>query len=407
MLIFCQPPVFANETENGTSKSSYVRYVSDNGEGNGRSPENTMNSIEEAVAQLSRTGGVVVIVGESSLGSVKLQDSTKAIYITSFYDGIDYRSDEQNAVLKLTSSFSGSAEFAGLTLGGELRLEYLNIECGVATPAIFLNYNNFSVAPTVSLDAKTYSPPFIYGGFAVPPISANYNASDYSSSKDQTVIINGGRWSYVRGGNRRASSLSAVGVYSGDMKLSIGGGVFTARTGDNFTSLLGMNSTSGSVTAEISGGLFYGSIYIQGRVGDLAAGMVVPDISADITLSISGGDFVSSIEAVQGGSDIPITGNYFLNITGGKIRDKALLSGEGFPASKINYSYEYKNIAESSVGFSEIIIIDAPDTNDPIYIIIILAVISIITIHKVWSLLCPKQQNAFLLLRKKKTILNL
>lgn len=262
-------------------------YVKDSGKGDGSSPDNALSDLRAAFSMLSETGGYAVICGDLTISEANYTtpSTEQAITITSHFDGVDYRTQGAELVLKISSLFHS----------GNVRYESLNIKFSKALN-IYMQYNDLHIGEGVSTyrakESDTYRYPILVGGKVV---SASDTAASASNSRDTVMRIDSGTWDTAFCGNNRSSNDRAVGNNSGRSALIINGGHFT-RTNDNSypVSAGGMNYFSGDVYLEINGGTFDCSVYAVFRTGTLPTNtaLIAPKTNTgDVLVRITGGTF--------------------------------------------------------------------------------------------------------------------
>lgn len=338
-----------------------VVFVEDGGSGDGSGAGSPLGSLNTAYSMLGATGGTIVICGEKSVPSnfYPLQSTYPdhpRIVLTSVYNGVDYRTTNNAAIVIDASlySISGATVFENLAFSLNSSTE--------TSPLIFAcNYYNVTFGSGLSFELNqslgTPSYPLLIVGYNNPAAGQNFSGSC-------SVTINSGSYSYLRCGNRRSSSSTPITNVSGSVTVTVNGGSFTKADGaDILTSNIsvgnGMNTLSGRLFLEINGGIFESSLYAVGRAGSATSSTPGAPTSGSgynlansgtVEFRINGGTFYgANIGAVQcpppGGSlSVPtssITGKYTLTITGGTFVNH--------PAVKVSGASDYEAYISSAL----------------------------------------------------------
>lgn len=303
-----------------------VVYVSSAGSDSGKgdsasSPLATMGAAMKAV----KNGGVIVVCGNVNMGTdYTLPAADAAVTITSKYGGQNF----STAVL----SFGGN-----LYLSSELVFENIRLT-GSSTPIISCCANSVTFGEGI-----TTSGILLLGG---RNILTDTEASLASFDKDYTITVKSGSWSYIRGGNRRASGSSPVGTISGNVTVVIEGGTFNSTNASNTMSAGGMSSHTGNVTMIINGGTVSGDIYGAGRIGSNST-KTKQVYSGKTSIVINGGKLMGkTLAAVQETDSCSFTGEFSLTISEAAALSANVISAEGvegavsasFPAKYAPYA---------------------------------------------------------------------
>ena len=294
------------ETDSMPVSETGVVFVKENGKanGDGKTPEDAIDSIAKAVGLLRKNGGTVVICGPYTTGyTMYLPKSEGTVTVTSVYDGIDYRKTA-GAKLIFSNSFYLNGDFV-----------YDGIEMSNSSEwNIFVcNYNNVVIGSDVkcTLTGSKATNMLLLAGCNAG--MSSYPASYLTLYDECNITVNGGSWLYIKCGNRRGGNDYPVsGIAEGaKLTVTVNGGVFTNTGGNNLTGATGMNSTLGECNLIINGGTFMGPIYAVSRVGvnETAENAVM---SGTVNLVINGGTFAGKIIAVQDNT-VKVTGE--INVT--------------------------------------------------------------------------------------------
>ena len=264
-------------------------FVTQNGSGNmdGSSYEHTA-PLAEALGMTKYNGGTVVICGPLEFKHNYVFPSNHArVTFTSVYGDVDYR--EKGAALLLS---------ANLTFYGDYTLEGLKLVAEKDGLYLFFRYNNVTVGKGMICELGNGITKHIGIYCGCDAQSASYRDTLWESCKcDAATEICSGKWSFIRGGNRRA----AIGAYPGTPHRSVFGTVIKGVQysiiinggefiGDEYSSAIGMNGIDGCVFMEINGGSFALPVHL------ICEGGENPDklerrIIGSITLQINGGEF--------------------------------------------------------------------------------------------------------------------
>lgn len=326
----------------GSASEQKVIYLSGTGSNSntGLSAASPLAALDAAAAAAG-DGGVIIVCGNVNLGSnYTFPAGVNNLTVTSVYNSVSYMS---SAAL----SFSGN-----LYINADITFENIKIS-GASTPIISCKCNNITFGQGIETSGSI----IILGGVNV---LSGATAASASFSDDYTITVNSGNWSYIRGGNRRESGTSGIGVISGNASIIINGGSFTSTSETNGVSAGGMNSHTGSLSLVINGGSIAGSIYAAARLGTNSTSGI-QQYSGSISITVNGGSLSGSVlGAVQDTSACSFIGSYTLcireeamilakSITASGVSGKALIkTPEGFPASLISDfdSEEEENLSD-------------------------------------------------------------
>ncbi len=270
-----------------------VVYVSDTGVANGKgaTPETAIDDLAKAAGLLRESGGTIVVCGPLTVDHNTFMPNTdKPITVTSVYNGVDYRT---TASAKLNMGYN-------LYLGGDMTFDKLDLHV-TSTGLIFVcNFHNIVIGEDFNSTAASSSvkfPVFVIGKNAGNEgVPAEYMDFDGECN----IVINGGEWNYIRGGNRRQSTGYPIGsvLEGASVTVTINGGTFHNGGSTAHTSATGMNSVYGTCTLVINGGTINGDICGVGRVGTRKSGMTT-EMAGTVNLEINGGTVTGVIKAVQ------------------------------------------------------------------------------------------------------------
>ena len=279
-----------------TPQEETVVYISDNGTGNGSSPENALgnaagyenitttsfksSALYRAVEFLSATGGTIVVCGKVTItsghyyGQSTLSDFTipgvpvdgQTVKLTSVYGGVDYRKDGASVTFRRTLKMMPLLELKIDTEWDNIDLvydydyqvsKYNIIACGNRRTVM-----GEGVRTRVIYDGEEIEPSEATSGL-FPTICGGYRYAVDPGNTDLTIL--GGSWSNVAAGPCGVD-MPNFGMLEGNTKLTIGGKAVIY--GDV---LGGSNDTHGYVTGKIdinvTGGKIFGDIILAGNGG--------------------------------------------------------------------------------------------------------------------------------------------
>lgn len=321
----------------GIPQASNVKFVADKGsnDNNGDTAATPYATFQYAVSKLASTGGVIVIVGVTTItvDNLVMDPNEKLITVTSFYNGTDYRNvkfagDIINPCISLSNGATASWDFYG-----EYFFDYITFNPEKSSCILAFNYNNFSFGENIETtfyspdgstwfdgmfdgvnDARTYPPIVLIGN--------NRKDGGETISKDINVSVASGTWQSIRLGDRDNMLRN---TFTGKANIVISGGLYPPYTGTISTyncSVMGAyqvcTTPEAVVTVTITGGTFNGQISAIGPTG-----------------TISAGDFLQQ-------------GTFYLNIFGGKWNKVYQADG--------NFIYTIQNDLQAGVTEAKVIV---------------------------------------------------
>lgn len=251
-------PIEASVAEGG------VVYVSASGSktNDGLTAETAISSLPYAAGLLRKNGGTIVICGvyslnsDDSVGNI-MPKTNGTITITSVYGDTDYRAS--GAKINLNKGH--------LYLGGNVVFDNIKL-ASTSNAMIMCRFNDLTVNSNVEMVAANgVMNAIVVAGHNV--LNGAPSVEDVSLYDNCNITINGGNWSYVRGGNRRDTGNATVGeVAEGAcLTITINDGNFEQLNPENNVSATGMNSTHGDCNLIINGGTFGGRVFAVCRLG--------------------------------------------------------------------------------------------------------------------------------------------
>ena len=318
--------IFAKTVYDAVVAIPKVVYVSNNGNGDGKTAENP-TKLANALSSLKVSGGTVVITdavtpATSANNKLSLPSASSPITITSYHDGVDYA--EQGASLTLPGS---------VIFNGDYTLEKINLVAGANDIYLAMQFNNVTIGDDVNCSKASgvTTDMYILAGYYVNT-SAYRNLYEVSCNEDAEIVVKSGTWAYFNPGNRRTETNSTFGTIQSGVSLvcKIEGGTYTAASGNHLVSANGMNNVEdgANVYVEISGGTFNGPVNVISRRGSAQAG-VDTHINGNVTLKITGGTFNGATLNIKQGATPAIGENADIKlvIAGGEFSDGTTSTG--------------------------------------------------------------------------------
>ena len=308
MIASAMPFAFVSAAE-GTPKNANVVFVADGAaEGGDGTAAKPLNSIYAGFEYLAKTGGVVVVMGVCSLyegmGEI-MPETEKPITVTSYYDGVDYRTKPFNGEAvgaRIEFCMGPTTSFA---LHGDVTFDYINFSVPSFTKDAIMtaNYHNLTITENCAtlfeeIDGTEWYAGTFYledGARRYAPIiltGENVQAGGKTVVCDQEVNVFGGIWNSVRIGDRDNVSRN---TYDGKVTVNVGGDAhFVQYTGShkgNNLAIMGPAQVSDAATfvatINITGGTFDGQITGFGYAGGVTP---EPQIHAGtVNINITGG----------------------------------------------------------------------------------------------------------------------
>ncbi len=264
----------------------------------GTSYKNAVKTVEQAYKLIGDNDGKIVVCGFMNFGTGYTLPKHEGKVTFTATDGV-YR--------YATGKIAFSQD---ITLSGDTVFERIGIAPS-GTACIAAAGNNLTMGKDVDVDGSLV----LLAGFNV---LKGDKKEDVSFSNDVRIDVLDGEYLFIRGGNRRADGAAPFGTVSGNVTINISGGTFTSRDDSvHLSAAAGMNDQTGNVTLNILGGEFWGSLFAVGRAGtnELAYD---PHVSGAITINIVDG-IVGGKRIDENQDDtIGFSGNYTLNLIGGK-----------------------------------------------------------------------------------------
>lgn len=340
MLLACTLSAFIafeNNTAADMPECENVRYVSDAGSdaNSGEAPDAPYATFRHAVGELAIDGGVIVIVGRTTITSKNcvMPQNEKPIAVTSFYNGTDYRSikygdDNSYPCISLANGTDAAWDFFG-----EYSFDCVTFNPEIPNCILAFNYNNVTFGADI---ATTYTAPDgsvwfdgvydnIAGARTNPPIilsGSNNKTGGETVAKDVTLNIESGTWQNIRFGDRDNFNRN---IYAGKAVINISGGLYPPFAANP--------------------SLFNNPV--------MAAYQICTAKEAVITVNITGGTFNGVISAIGAVGIFPSgeyfqKGTFFLNIFGGMWN--RVYSGDG------NYIYTVQNDGQEGIADANVIV---------------------------------------------------
>ncbi|MBQ2863635.1 MAG: hypothetical protein IJE84_05605, partial [Clostridia bacterium] len=307
------------------SKSS-VLFVADGGSGDGSSPDSPLSSLSTAIKILKDKGGRIVLCKKVTLNTYAEPAHSKEILITSYYGGVDYR-ESAGAALELNTKY---------TAAGPVKFDDIIIKTPGKTQLFFGAGNPIEFGSGVDcvIPLGTSNYPQVFGG-------TNNKSGSISGA---SVVISGGRFKRVAGGNRYSGT-----TVTGDVSVVISGGII-----DTYVSGTGAGSYTGDVFVTLNGGA------VKYEVCGIYATKDDPvSVKGDITLTVNGGDPSGKISAARREAYATLDGKYTCHINtnsldsvtdirgcdgvGGNNTSQIIYSADAKANDKVSGSVSYQN----------------------------------------------------------------
>ena len=293
----------------GVSKNGNIIYISDEGTGNGVSPDAPMGDLNEAVKALGGEGTVVIVGTYTITEKTQLDEYDYPIVITSVGSDRDYRATGSALVFE-----------ASLCLGGETTIEYINMSVGKSVYIYAMTHKlviGEEANTTLTNANKNYIN--IVGG-----------RNDAINGGDVDVTVNSGDWGILRGG------ASESGVYNTEAKINItiNGGTF-----HRYVVLASRGKVTGNIECTVNGGTF-----LQGFYGVYEEDGKFYKADYQIKLTINGGAFYQQIAPAHSRNTV-VDGKYELYINGGDFSSCTdVMGSELFAGSMSSYVYVSESV---------------------------------------------------------------
>ncbi len=308
-------------------------YVKSGATGTGLSASSPVGSLTDAFKLFGSDGGTVYIIGEYPI--------TTGTTITEKKYDFTLKAGSGGCIC-LSANLALAQNTNNNTVTFDLPFK-LN---GSDTRILFGGFNNVVFGKNFSVSAPDGGSLNFYGGMRSGSVEA-------VTELPYSIVVNAGTFNVFSGGNFRDSISAYVGSIAAPVSITVKGGTFgksgsysTASNNKNYDtfSVSGMSFLADNATLNISGGTFYHPIYIQGRIGTVAAGASAKSdkvrknkkyyaIDGDITVNISGGTFKGgavSAYYTQAAYTTVMRGNYTVKVTGG-----TFASGTKFDATQV------------------------------------------------------------------------
>ena len=315
--------VISVAADEGIAKSNNVIFVANAGnDDNAGTADAPVATMQKAVEKLQLDGGVIVVIGQVTIDSTNavMPAHKGTITVTSFYDGVDYRSKNYGTEATGARLVLNNGTKCAFCLQGDYVFDYLDIavNTNVKNCIIAAYYNDVTIGANVktvfegldgtpwytgtfacdeypAVDPRAYAPIFL-AGWNISDAQGAGNITDHTTITEPcTINVAGGTWQSVRMGDRDVPYRN---ILDCAMTLNISGGIFTywsAKYQNTNTNICVMAHYQ-SITTEnflstvnITGGTFYGEIGGFGTYGALSAGDKTENGS--ININILGGEF--------------------------------------------------------------------------------------------------------------------
>ncbi len=279
-----------------------VVFVADGGKGNGESADAPLSTLEAAAAKLTN-GGTVVVCGPLNIKNSVCPAYSGELLITSVYGGTDYRR-AANAKMIFADKNANPISLGGNTTFDNIVLEVMDNRARAIT------CNGNKVTFGAGVESMRSDASFQWLGITLGSFNDTYEMCD--DTNGGTLVVNGGSWQIIRGGNRGSATEIA-----NDVSIIFNGGTLEGNL--MFASAAPIK---GSVNLTINGGHFKGSAASPISITSSSAEKAT--IGGDVNIKISGGMFENvNITASKANN---IGGKVSLELVGGDFRNGATLA---------------------------------------------------------------------------------
>ncbi len=308
-----------------TSLPTVYVHMYDGSDSNDGTQTKPYKTLDRAYDALTPNGGTIVLIASHDISNSGLSNDPQIASTGNYY--------------RTPADITGPIMLRGLNPGIRLRFNYLTINSDHYIDNLMLRpesqdsiiecaFNNVTFGENISVSSYyngTERYPFLIGGYyqcgrglassdswmANSPFK--YWKQDQrpydtvSTSTDYTITVNGGTWRSIMGGNWRTRGDCSVGLIDANVTLNLGGSCtlmpLLSSSGDNNYLISGTGnsalSENGSVTLNVYGGTYNGTLYVNGRIGSVTTVSGITHASAsqyhagDSYANIYGGTFNS------------------------------------------------------------------------------------------------------------------
>ncbi len=273
----------------------------------------------------------IVVSGETPAGTEMhhiLEESSKIIYLTSVFGGVDYRTTSNASIVFAATNpaliyFNFDSVWANLTFKTQKDNSILSLQ-----------YHNLTVGEGVATnphnpDSKTAYPILLIGCNGTPSNGGDMDKAGETFKKDITIDVNSGDFCYFRGGDRDSTS-----VFDGVMTININGGNFMQQSSaTTYTVSTNNNGPTGKSTytkdSKIILNLNDGAVIHTLSLACYCSSASGNEINGDITLNLNkGAKLWGFLAATMSGGDATFNGTCTINLNGG--------SAEGITATNLS-----------------------------------------------------------------------
>ena len=291
-----------------------VVFVADGGKGDGSTASTPVATLEAAAGKLP-SGGTIVVCGPLSLVNSVCPAYSGEIVITSLYDGTDYR--RTNGAKMIFADKNANP----ISLGGDTTFDNIVLEV-MDNRARAITCNGNTVTFGKGVESMRADASYQWLGITLGSFDDKYTVCD--ATKGGSLIINGGAWQIVRGGNR--GSATAI---NGDVSITFNGGTLEGNL--MFASAAPIK---GSVSLTINGGAFKGSS--DAPISINASSAEKATISGNVNIEINGGSFTNVNVAVAKADNV--SGKVTVTLNGGSFSNSSVATGAYSKGATLNYN---------------------------------------------------------------------
>ncbi len=272
-----------------------VVFVADGGTGDGMSAKTPVATLEAATGMLT-SGGTVVVSGPLTISNSVCPAYSGEILITSLYNGVDYR--RTNNAKMIFSDKNANP----ISLGGDTTFDNIILEV-VDNRARAITCNGNTVTFGEGVESMRADASYQWLGITLGSFNDSYAVCD--ATKGGTLVINGGSWQIIRGGNRGTKT-----TINNDVSITFNGGTLEGNI-----MLASAAPIKGNVNLTINGGSFLGTTSAPISITSSSAANAT--IGGNVNINIIGGSFsnvnitVSKADNVSGNATVKLNGGSF------------------------------------------------------------------------------------------------
>ncbi|QOR70069.1 family 43 glycosylhydrolase [Ruania alkalisoli] len=267
-------------------------YFARGGTGDGLSPQNPLGTLSAAGSALGGPGHVVLVGNYTIRNDSTMAAHAYPIELTSHDGDIDFRTNGANMSIE-----------AAFRLGGELAIDRITLRSPTISGAVY----GMGLPLTIGADVQTE-----LSRRGDTYLSLVGGRHDTLAAPAITLSVASGHWNGLRGGSDATGAVTTA--IQTDVEIT--DGVF-----DGPVALAHRGEGSGSIVADVSGGVFRAGLYaVLEEDGSAYAA------DYDVDLTITGGDFWGMIAPARSRTT-DLSGSFDVEVTGGTFGHLTDLSG--------------------------------------------------------------------------------